>query len=614
MPDDKTPVLNLPYILPNQAQKHVTHNEALRLLDVIVQLSVAARNLAAPPASPAEGDRHIVAAAATGDWAGKSGQIALFGNGAWQFFAPLAGWRAWIVAEQIEVTYTGTAWVSDADSASNFAQLGISTNADSVNRLAVSSPATLLNHSGAGHQLTINKSGAASTASLLFQTDFSARAEMGTSGSDDFSIKVSPDGSAFAVGLSIAAATGQVSLPAALRFGGQSSDPVAPPDGTIWLNATTGEVKLRSGGGTVVLTNTALGLADGVRGDITLSAGATIWTVNSASISNTKLASMATGTFKGRRTTGTGAPQDITASDAAQMLPVFSATLKGVAPASGGGTTTFLRADGTWAAPAGGGVDTYNWNAGASAPATPFAFMAWMDTTGGLQQLKLRNAANTAWVPFAQGAGYGSIGRNLLINAALVAPFLINQRGFNGTWSGLANGAYGYDRWFKWDATIRQRIEAGSFKTSTVHTISGNGIATQQVTSPASGHWELSFPNTATFLQVEEGTQATPFEMRPIGCELALCQRYFETSSTGNLILFSGDVSAGAAYFGSIRFAVQKRALPTITNANIDRSAAFPTTASIVSPDLAGIRFNRTAIASGAGQYFNDSWRADAEI
>lgn len=36
-------------------------------------------------------------------------------------------------------------------------------------------------------------------------------------------------------------------------------------------------------------------------------------------------------------------------------LPVFTSVAAGVAPASGGGTTNFLRADGTWAAPSGGG-------------------------------------------------------------------------------------------------------------------------------------------------------------------------------------------------------------------------------------------------------------------
>ena len=51
---DTTPNLALPLIAGNQAQKHVTVNEALRLLDGLVQLTVLDRHLTAPPASPAK--------------------------------------------------------------------------------------------------------------------------------------------------------------------------------------------------------------------------------------------------------------------------------------------------------------------------------------------------------------------------------------------------------------------------------------------------------------------------------------------------------------------------------------------------------------------------------
>ena len=69
MPDSTTNLL-LPYLMAAQAQKHVTHNEALRLLDGLVQLSVKSQELTAPPPAPADGDRYIVASGATGGWAG----------------------------------------------------------------------------------------------------------------------------------------------------------------------------------------------------------------------------------------------------------------------------------------------------------------------------------------------------------------------------------------------------------------------------------------------------------------------------------------------------------------------------------------------------------------
>ena len=69
--------------------------------------------------------------------------------------------------------------------------------ADSTNRLSINTPAVLLNNAGAGIEATVNKAAAANDATFAFKTAFSARALFGLLGSDDFSIKVSPDGSAF---------------------------------------------------------------------------------------------------------------------------------------------------------------------------------------------------------------------------------------------------------------------------------------------------------------------------------------------------------------------------------------------------------------------------------
>lgn len=82
---------------------------------------------------------------------------------------------------------------------------------DGTNRLALSSPASLFNHAGNGHQIKVNKAAAGDTASLLFQTSWTGYAEMGLAGSNAFSIKVS-DGSTWKTGLSISSA-GHVSRP-----------------------------------------------------------------------------------------------------------------------------------------------------------------------------------------------------------------------------------------------------------------------------------------------------------------------------------------------------------------------------------------------------------------
>ena len=107
---DISPHLLLPYILAAQAQKHVTHNDAIRLLDAVVQLSVLDRDLTAPPALPADGDRYIVASGATGLWAGWDLNIATWVDGVWMRLVPRPGWLAWIADEATVAVWTGTIW------------------------------------------------------------------------------------------------------------------------------------------------------------------------------------------------------------------------------------------------------------------------------------------------------------------------------------------------------------------------------------------------------------------------------------------------------------------------------------------------------------------------
>ncbi|MCS0501098.1 DUF2793 domain-containing protein [Ancylobacter mangrovi] len=106
---ETTPLLALPLIAAAQAQKHVTHNEALVLLDAATQLAVLDRGRTTPPGAPAAGDRHLVAAGAGGEWAGHDGEIALYDAG-WRFLAPRAGWRAYVTAERLTLVHTGTEW------------------------------------------------------------------------------------------------------------------------------------------------------------------------------------------------------------------------------------------------------------------------------------------------------------------------------------------------------------------------------------------------------------------------------------------------------------------------------------------------------------------------
>lgn len=119
---ETTAHLALPFIMAAQAQKHVTHNEALRLLDGIVQLAVLNRDLTDPPADPADGARHIPASGAAGAWAGWAGSIAYWIDGAWMRILPAPGWLAWVEDEAQLVVWTGGAWIPVVDAMGFIAQ------------------------------------------------------------------------------------------------------------------------------------------------------------------------------------------------------------------------------------------------------------------------------------------------------------------------------------------------------------------------------------------------------------------------------------------------------------------------------------------------------------
>ncbi|MGB1208900.1 MAG: DUF2793 domain-containing protein [Paracoccaceae bacterium] len=205
-----SPRLDLPYLMPSQAQKHVTVNEALQRLDAVVHLSLKTTDATAPPASPAAGDVHALGSDPTGDWSGQGGALALWDGTGWQIIRPAEGWMAFDVTTARLVRYDGAVWLPHVDVFANLTGVGIGTRFDAVNRLSVAASASLFTHDGTDHRVTINKAGAGDTASVVFQSGWTGHAEMGLTGGTAFSIKASADGAQWIEPLRLDPAQGQV--------------------------------------------------------------------------------------------------------------------------------------------------------------------------------------------------------------------------------------------------------------------------------------------------------------------------------------------------------------------------------------------------------------------
>lgn len=220
----ETSNLGLAYVEAAQAQKHVTVNEAFRRLDALVQMAVIDRDLAAPPIAPLDGERYIVGPGANGGWAGHADHIAVFQDGGWVFFTPRIGWTAWVIDEGQHVIWSGAAWILSVSGAApatvlqNLDLLGVGTTADATNPFSAKLPNALLTalsaaEGGSGDlRLKMNKEGQANILSLLMQSGWSGRAELGLAGDDDFRLKVSADGSQWSEAFSVDRTTGAVSF------------------------------------------------------------------------------------------------------------------------------------------------------------------------------------------------------------------------------------------------------------------------------------------------------------------------------------------------------------------------------------------------------------------
>lgn len=219
--------LGLPLMAAAQSQKHITHNDAILSLDVVVQLSVKSTTLTAPPGSPADGDRYLIGSGATGAWASKDLNITYYTSGAWVFLTPRNGWMCWDEPNSVMLVWTGSSWQNLMTAGGTVTTTTLNNNTlpgkltllgiggatpDATNKLSVNSPGVLLNHGGSDVSMTLNKNASANDAAVTMQDGFSTRVRMGLLGSDDLTLKVSPDGSTFYTSMVIDKDNGQISF------------------------------------------------------------------------------------------------------------------------------------------------------------------------------------------------------------------------------------------------------------------------------------------------------------------------------------------------------------------------------------------------------------------
>ncbi len=218
---ETTPRLNLP-LVGDHSQKHIVMNAGLMRLESLVQARALSRGVTGQPVSPQNGDSYILPASATGAiWATLAvGTLVRAESGTWEIIEFPAGGIIHIADENRLLVKTATGWAgfeSVIKALDALVHVGIGTEADSYNVLAVKGAAALLSaqslaSGGTGNiSLSLNKDSDGNSAQILLQKGYSSRAILGLLGDNNLTLKVSPDGSAWSTVFTVDRNSAQVS-------------------------------------------------------------------------------------------------------------------------------------------------------------------------------------------------------------------------------------------------------------------------------------------------------------------------------------------------------------------------------------------------------------------
>ena len=221
---DTSSNLKLPFILPSQAQKHVTHNEALQILDALVQLTPISSSRSVPPASAQEADIYIIANSATGVWSGHDHEIAVYRAKSWQFYPLRVGWRAYIPAQNMQIVYTGKNWILDEPTKlQNLTLFGLNAKATAAVPVHVRANTAVWSAKSSGDGGTgsmvqvLERESIKDDLGFMLKTDGICTAVLGQFGSNRFRVSVSVDGKSFLEALSVNTSKGIVDFEALPR-------------------------------------------------------------------------------------------------------------------------------------------------------------------------------------------------------------------------------------------------------------------------------------------------------------------------------------------------------------------------------------------------------------
>jgi hypothetical protein len=186
----------------------------------------------------------------------------------------------------------------------------------------------------------------------------------------------------------------------------------------------------------------------------------------------------------------------------------------------------------------------------ANAKTVTLSFQVYSSLTGTFGGA-LKNSAQSRSYPFTYSIPVANTWTSISITVA---------GDTSGTWIGATNGI---------GLTVNFGLGIGTTFSGTAGSWSSNNYGS------ATGAVSVVGTNGATFyitgVQLEVGTQATSFDFRPYGTELALCQRYYETSWYGSAVGVDSSAVATTGYYstsdslGSLWFSwrVTKRTQPT---------------------------------------------------